>query len=162
MKKITIILLFLIIPLTHFAQQLVAGGLTVSSSCQKNNGKQLLYTLCGSLEALQNINNSGNNYSDMQRTRIPEQKNATRIIAYPNPANQYITIKTDDFSTYYFRIFSLSGTDVTYLVNSRRKVIKQSETIVLDISQLSEGKYIVTLIPIRKAVTRKTIRILKK
>ncbi len=162
MKQMIIILFFIITPTINFAQQLVGGSITVSSSCLQNDGKKLTYTLCGWLEAIQNTTNTGSNYSDMQYTQISDKKNETGIMAYPNPANQYITIKADNASGYYLRIFNISGMDVTHLVNSRKKIINQNEKIELNISHLSEGKYFITLFPIKKTITRKTISILKK
>ncbi len=75
------------------------------------------------------------NYSPM-KTVFFETKNLT---IYPNPTTKSITVEGEDINLETIYIFSPLGEEITYMID----VIQVNEKIMLDLSKLARGTYLV-------------------
>ena len=84
-------------------------------------------------------------------TGIVDQVENESILIYPNPATQFIQIK-GSLNDANISIFNVMGQNVI------NKNIKNSESVLIDIGNLKQGLYFITIYQEGKFLTRKIIK----
>ena len=83
---------------------------------------------------------SNGNSKNLDTKMIYFKQNTSGIIIYPNPAYNQITVQADEQELTDIRIYKIPELDVT---NKVKQVSKSNNTILMDISGLPSGMYII-------------------
>lgn len=79
-------------------------------------------------------------YSYSQIRAVNFNQNTAEVVIYPNPTNNQITIQADKQELSDIKIYNILGQDVT---NLTKQLSKLENNVVLDLSNLANGLYIV-------------------